>query len=128
MTSGGTQVVAIVQDKHVRDEVREWVKEVLIRWYREVNRMCEDLKHTPINTLVIIIWDASLRHTPEAIHRLHRMRPEAKIVVVSPLPDWREARECFRAGAVDYLPAKMTSLERTKVKKRLRQWLAAKGE
>ena len=122
MNSGGTQVWIVTPDQRLRNMVEEWVgKAPIVQWYRNIGDIHKNLKHAP--SRMVILWDASLQGTPDAIRTLHRTRPDAKIIVLSPSPDWCEARKCFRAGAADYLPIHMTSRERTKFKERLQQWL-----
>ncbi len=122
MKHGGKEVLVVTRDKHVREKVKEWVSpESRIRWCRGAQDAKEKL--TGEDEEAVIIWDASLEDTPKAIRRLHSVRPEARIIVVSPNPRWEEARECFRAGAVDYVSSKMSSWERRRIRERLRQWL-----
>jgi DNA-binding NarL/FixJ family response regulator len=52
----------------------------------------------------LIIIDASLAINPAYIIRqLRIIQPEAKIVVMTDAPSWKQARELFYAGAADYL-------------------------
>lgn len=41
------------------------------------------------------------------IRHLRSQHPNTKIIVVATIPDWRIAREIFRAGASDYMPKSM---------------------
>ena len=126
MTPARTHVLVVTSDERMRVDVEGLVNQgIVVQWCRAIQEAYENLERQPED--ILVIWDASLRNTPEAIRQVHRVRPKAKIVVLSPSPDWSEARECFRAGAVDYLPARMGALELTRVKERMRQWLAEGG-
>ena len=119
---GEVPVLVVTKDEHLRDEVKEWVGlEGRVQWYSKPEMAYRDLPRKPAGTLVI--WDAALDDTPKAVRHLHTIRPGAKVVVVSPSPNWKEARECFRAGATDYVSANMNTLKQMQFKKRLRRWI-----
>lgn len=52
----------------------------------------------------LIIIDASISINPVyLVRQLRIIQPEAKIVVMTDAPTWKQARELFYAGAADYL-------------------------
>lgn len=57
----------------------------------------------------VIIIDAT--HTKDANQLLTRIRrkfQDVKVVFAAASPDWREARQAFRLGAIDYIYRSMT--------------------
>ena len=51
----------------------------------------------------LIILDAGVfQDLPSTIFQIRLQEPEARIVVFSPAPTWKEAREVILAGAADY--------------------------
>lgn len=61
-------------------------------------------EHIRRQSYALIIIDASLAINPVYIVRQLRIsQPEARIVVMTDAPSWKQARELFYAGAADYL-------------------------
>lgn len=67
------------------------------------------LKATQIvqeNDYALIILDTTVIDEADAVEfikRLRKIKPEARVLVVTASPSWTRAREVFRAGAVDYI-------------------------
>ena len=96
---------------------------LLISNYEKNDRWCQSLREAlaPLGSLEIqreeaalgcvaqnryalIIVDASATH--DVVHLIRSLRshqPGAHIVVFSASPTWQQAREAFRAGAMDYV-------------------------
>jgi DNA-binding NarL/FixJ family response regulator len=70
----------------------------------EITSEKEWQEHFRRQTYALIIIDASISINPVYIVRQLRIsQPEAKIVVMTDAPTWKQARELFYAGAADYL-------------------------
>jgi DNA-binding NarL/FixJ family response regulator len=61
------------------------------------------IQHIPWRDYDLVILDASVfSDLPSIISWIRSQDPEARIVVFSPAPAWKQAREVMLAGAIDY--------------------------
>jgi DNA-binding NtrC family response regulator len=52
---------------------------------------------------MIIVDAADVDHPSALVARIRAICPEARVVVATASPTWRQTREAFRAGATDYI-------------------------
>lgn len=70
----------------------------------EIQREEASLECLVQNCYDLVIVDAStIGDVPQLVCRVQNDQPGTRIVVVSASPTWRQAREAFRAGAMDYV-------------------------
>ena len=61
-------------------------------------------KEVPLQDYELIVLDASAVANPTSmIHEIRSWDPRARILVVTPAPHWKQARETLLAGAIDYV-------------------------
>ena len=61
------------------------------------------LQYVPWHDYDLVILDASVfSDLPSTISWIRMQYPETRIVVFSPAPAWKQAREVMLAGAIDY--------------------------
>jgi DNA-binding NarL/FixJ family response regulator len=80
------------------------------------------IQHISWHDYDLVILDASVfSDLPSTISWIRSQDPEARIVVFSPAPDWKQAREVMLTGAIDYAPK---SLDREHILSTLKKNLA----
>jgi DNA-binding response OmpR family regulator len=60
---------------------------------------------------LVIIDAATVKEPVSLARKLHDLKPDARVAVMTTIPTWREARDILRAGAVDYFPRTLSSQE-----------------
>ena len=89
------------QERHWQNMVKEVLRPL---GELEISSEKDWQEHIRRQSYALIIIDASISINPVYIVRQLRIsQPEAKIVVMTDAPTWKQARELFYAGVADYL-------------------------
>lgn len=59
--------------------------------------------------IILDLWDVP--NTGEAVIAIRQQQHDARVVVATAAPDWKEAREAFNAGALDYVVKSLDRVE-----------------
>jgi DNA-binding NtrC family response regulator len=84
-------------------------------------------RHQPYEIIVVDVGTVGDRKYPSLVSDIRAEQREARIVVASAAPTWRQAKDAFHAGAIDYIRKSLDKKELSAVfqevlKKRLPPW------
>ena len=60
-------------------------------------------RHQPYEVIIVDVGTVGDRKYPSLVSSIRAEQREARIVVASAAPTWRQAKDAFHAGAIDYI-------------------------
>jgi DNA-binding NtrC family response regulator len=85
------------------------------------------VRHEPYEIIIVDVGAVGDRQFPSLVRHIRRKQREARIVVASAAPTWRQAKNAFQSGAIDYVwksleKKELLTLFQEVLRKRLPPW------